>query len=81
MKLPIVNNTILSHNAKKINRNFKNLRNISRYINPDYKVYKKSSKTLRICGFAQIFCIHFNEVKTVSAQNCADTVFYNQNLA
>ncbi len=26
---------------------------------PDYKVYKKSSKKLRICVFAQIFCLHF----------------------
>ncbi len=24
------------------------------------KVYKKSSKSLNICGFAQIFCLHFN---------------------
>ena len=30
-------------------------------LSSDYKVYKKSSKTLRICGFAQIFCLHFNE--------------------
>ena len=26
----------------------------------NYKVYKKSSKSLNICGFAQIFCLHFN---------------------
>ena len=26
----------------------------------NYKVYKKSSKSLNMCGFAQIFCLHFN---------------------
>ena len=37
------------------------MENIDRLILiPNHKVYKKSSKSLHICGFAQIFCLHFN---------------------
>ena len=35
----------------------------------DYKVYKKSSKNLHICVFAQIFCLHFNEYAKINLRN------------
>ena len=33
---------------------------------PNHKVYKKSSKNLHICVFAQIFCLHFKSGISIS---------------